>query len=130
MDNWGQPSFLVLWKVKYKNENAVVKVICFANVNLSNSEKELLKPFRKLRVEQAPVEENTRIAMQALIKKRKVVESDYLDLAFIPPTSNIVERLVSAARLVLTDYRKSMSPYVLCSWNVTEACGIALWSQK
>ena len=35
-----------------------------------------------------------------------------MDLAFLPPTSNICERLFSASRLILTDYRKSMSPRV------------------
>jgi len=45
-------------------------------------------------------------------KKRKVsAGSKYIDLTWIPPTSNIVERLFSAARLVLTDYRKSMDDY-------------------
>ena len=45
-------------------------------------------------------------------KKRKLsAGSKYIDLTQIPPTSNIVERLFSAARLVLTDYRKSMDDY-------------------
>ena len=49
-------------------------------------------------------------------KKRKIsAESKYIDLTWIPPTSNIVERLFSAARLVLTDYRKSMfDPDLYC----------------
>ena len=34
-----------------------------------------------------------------------------MDVSFIPPISNIVECLFSAARLVLTDYRKSTSSY-------------------
>ncbi len=59
----------------------------------------------------SPVEVGTPLALQALKKKRKVTSNEYIDLGFIPPTSNIVERLFSAARLVLTDYRKSMSPY-------------------
>jgi hypothetical protein len=55
-------------------------------------------------------ESSTSIVEQAL-KKRKLNISSYVDMTFIPPTSNIVERLFSKARLVLTDYRKSMSPY-------------------
>ena len=35
----------------------------------------------------------------------------YFNLSYIPPTSNVVERLFSSARLVLTDYRKSMTDY-------------------
>ena len=44
-------------------------------------------------------------------KRRKVVHGEYSSLNFVPPTSNVVERLFSNARLVLTDYRKSMTPY-------------------
>ena len=56
--------------------------------------------------------------------KRKSMDSDggekYCDLTFILPTSNVCERLFSVSRsvsintnfrLVLTDYRKSMTPY-------------------
>ena len=44
-------------------------------------------------------------------KRRKVVHGEYSSLNFVPPTSNVVEHLFSNARLVLTDYRKSMTPY-------------------
>ena len=46
-------------------------------------------------------------------RKRTAKEENYhfIDLEFIPPTSNVVERLFSAAKLVLTDYRKSMTSY-------------------
>jgi hypothetical protein len=44
-------------------------------------------------------------------KRRKIVHGEYLNLNFVPPTSNVVERLFSNARLVLTEYRKSMTPY-------------------
>ncbi|KAG6949320.1 hypothetical protein JG688_00014672 [Phytophthora aleatoria] len=33
-----------------------------------------------------------------------------MDVGFIPPTSNECERFFSAAKLVLTDLRKSMEP--------------------
>lgn len=55
------------------------------------------------------------LAQKAMNNKRRKVskkpEFDFINLEFIPPTSNVVERLFSSARLVLTDYRKSMSPY-------------------
>ena len=52
------------------------------------------------------------MSAQALnrVKRRKGM-AEYVSLDHIPPTSNIVERLFSAARLILTDYRKSMDPY-------------------
>ena len=34
----------------------------------------------------------------------------YGDLSFIPPTSNIVERLFSKSKLILGDLRRSMLP--------------------
>ena len=55
------------------------------------------------------------LAEQAMRNKRRKVSTardhHYINLEFIPPTSNVVERLFSSARLVLTDYRKSMTPY-------------------
>ena len=42
---------------------------------------------------------------QRLLKRRRLaaVSHDYLDLTFIPPRSNIVERLFSTAKLILSD---------------------------
>jgi hypothetical protein len=55
------------------------------------------------------------LAQKAMRNKRRKLKTmhdfNFINLEFIPPTSNIVERLFSSARLVLTDYRKSMSPY-------------------
>ena len=97
-------------------ENAIVKVLDDDVDNLSSTQKELLEPFRQANntsdgVGTSPVKPDTPYALQALKKKRKVITNDFIDMSFIPPTSNIVERLFSSARLVLTDYRKSMSPY-------------------
>lgn len=44
-------------------------------------------------------------------KSNECAASKYVNLKWVPPTSNIVERLFSSARQVLTDYRKSMTPY-------------------
>ena len=55
------------------------------------------------------------LAQKAINNKRRKTSKDpnfdFINLEFIPPTSNVVERLFSSARLILTDYRKSMSPY-------------------
>ena len=42
-------------------------------------------------------------------QKRQRTASKYEDIFYVPPTSNVVERLFSQAKFVLTDLRKSMS---------------------
>lgn len=94
-------------------ENGLVKVIDEDFDKLTWEEKEYLEPFLitgQIQI-QSPIK-SISYAMEALkSKKRKVTSNEYPSLGHIPPTSNIVERLFSSARLVLTDYRKSMSPY-------------------
>ena len=97
-------------------ENAIVKVLDDDVNYFSTTQEDMLEPFRQANNTSAgvgisPVKPDAPYALQALKKKRKVVTNEFIDMSFIPPTSNIVERLFSAARLVLTDYRKSMSPY-------------------
>eukprot|EP01038_Epipyxis_sp_PR26KG_P014379 gene14379-19286_t len=43
-------------------------------------------------------------------KRRKINDRLYIDISFVVPTSNRVERLFSRAKLYLTDHRKSMLP--------------------
>ena len=60
------------------------------------------------------MDDNLSLVQKALKnKKRKVIFNEYSSLNYVPPTSNVVERLFSNARLILTDNRKSMSPYTL-----------------
>jgi hypothetical protein len=101
-------------------ENGLVKLQSGDSDQLTDREKRAMSPFLKVNSanyqaeEEALPAQSMSIAERALAgtknKKRKVV-SDYVDVERIPPTSNIVERLFSASRLVLTDYRKCMSPY-------------------
>ena len=73
-------------------------------------------PFLKLIPEENDAGPTT--FMGSLLKKQKTchataeIVSLYIDLAFVSSTSNTVERLFSMARLILTDYRKSMAPIV------------------
>ena len=97
-------------------ENAIVKLIDDEVDDLDITQRVLLDPFRRTNnpsagVAISPIKPDTPYALLRLKKKRKVTNNEFIDVCFIPPTSNIVERLFSAARLVLTDYRKSMSPY-------------------
>ena len=95
-------------------ENAIVKVIDESFDELNILEKEIIRVFEESGVNNSifvDQEELSLVQKAYKQKKRKVSHSNYMNLEFIPPTSNIVERLFSKARLVLTDYRKSMSPY-------------------
>lgn len=93
-------------------ENAIVKVIDCNFDKLNSTEKELLEPFRQPinKPLEPGISQDISYAIRGLQKKRKVM-NEFIDVSFIPPTSNMVERLFSAARLVLTDYRKVMTPY-------------------
>lgn len=93
-------------------ESAIVKVIDGRENDLSISEELTLGPFPKRVSAIVPSPEKPRGILQVLhAKKRKVCASKFVDLSYIAPTSNVVERLFSSARLVLTDYRKAMTPY-------------------
>lgn len=92
-------------------ESGLVKVQDGEDETLTRDEIAALHGMRNL--QSGPNENisvNTNIVELAL-KKRKLNISSYVDTTFIPPTSNVVERLFSGARLILTDYRKSMTPY-------------------
>ena len=41
-------------------------------------------------------------------KKAKTASSKYINLKWIPPTSNMVERLFSRMKIIFADRRKSM----------------------
>ena len=70
---------------------------------------------------------------QFMARKKARIESEsekvYMDLAFLPPTSNICERFFSASRLILNDYRKSMSPLVFKSIMALKM-NRDLWNEK
>jgi hypothetical protein len=84
--------------------------------DLSPEQVLLMRPFLLENAESdlqiiSPTKPTTIAAAALKTKKRKIVACPYVDVSHIPPTSNLVERLFSSARLVLTDYRKSMTPY-------------------
>jgi hypothetical protein len=98
-------------------ESAIVKVLN-ASDTVTEDEALLLRMFRVYEVTDEVSDEQLTIAERAMhAKKRRKVSKQmataFQDLSYIQPTSNMVERLFSKARLVLTDYRKSMSPYTL-----------------
>ena len=97
-------------------ESTIVKVLNDPDTVMED-EALLLRMFKvhEEDTDQEPDEQLTIAEMAMHAKKRRKVTkrmaTTFKDLSFIHPTSNMVERLFSRARLVLTDYRKSMSPY-------------------
>lgn len=60
---------------------------------------------------QSDSDDSTLFDVQAAKKRRRVTTaSRYGDLTYIPPTSNIVERLFSKTKRMQSDQRKSMLP--------------------
>lgn len=93
-------------------ESGIVKVLDDEVDQLTEEERNSLGRFSRHSNNVVTMDDNLSLVEKALMnKKRKVAHSEYPSLNFVPPTSNVVERLFSNARLVLTDYRKSMSPY-------------------
>ena len=94
-------------------ENGLVKLQDELWEELAPEEELLMRPFllENSTVQLISPTKPSSLAAAALrTKKRKIVSCSYINVSQIPPTSNIVERLFSSARLVLTDYRKSMTP--------------------
>ena len=71
----------------------------------------------KLHVDANEDEDSEEVAINYADRARKkqklnrVASSANIDLKWVKPTSNCCERSFSGARLILTDYRKSMTPY-------------------
>ncbi|EGZ14663.1 hypothetical protein PHYSODRAFT_333013 [Phytophthora sojae] len=82
---------------------------------LTAAERSACAEFRSTTLEWAPAREdgNSSIVKAAFKKRKAPRRSQYVDVAYVPPTSNEYERFFSAAKLVLTDVRKSLSPTML-----------------
>ena len=85
-----------------KFENAICKLLTNSTSDLNLIEATLLAPFLNNNlvpaVQTAISESDNDDDIIEAAKKRRKVESRYRDLAYIPPTSNVCERLFSAAR--------------------------------
>ena len=94
-------------------ETGIVKVIDDEVDQLSDEERNAMSCFHQINPSNGNASEDGLSLVQRALKnkRRKVISGEYSCLTFVPPTSNAVERLFSNARLVLTDYRKSMTPY-------------------
>ena len=94
-------------------ENAIIAVIECKTLSPEN-EKEL-EVFKK--PIELPIEQNDdkSYAESLLDQKRRKPMSHYGDLKWIPPTSNLAERLFSRVKYVFNDHRKSLLPVNLQS---------------
>jgi hypothetical protein len=84
-------------------ENGIAKIISGSEQTLTDGEKEATSIFLTEEKEDENSAEDEDFAFKMLEKERKnnEVKSAYLDVTWIPPTSNVVERLFSASRQVL-----------------------------
>jgi hypothetical protein len=97
-----------------KFQSAVVKIQNEDNASLTQEEENLVLDFKIHHVdltEEAAVTTSVDFATELLqARKKPKVISNYTNLDWIPPTSNVVERLFSLARLTFTDYRQATLP--------------------
>ena len=76
---------------------------------------EALKPFLK-HVQTTDIEEISdendfaQVTLKKICREINVVDSKYIDLRFLRPTSNVTERLFSVAGMTYSDNRKKLLP--------------------
>ncbi len=94
-------------------EKGVVKILTGYGDQLNDYEKNHLLKLRTNYELPTTTDDNELTFAERAIKAKKQrnnTNKEYIDLKFIPPTSNIVERLFSKSKLILSDVRKSMLP--------------------
>jgi DNA-binding transcriptional ArsR family regulator len=79
------------------------------NCSLSRPEKLALEKLKIDRTTNPSPQKDMSFAERAL-KRVRVQEKIYQNVSFICPTSNVVERLFSTAKLVFSDLRRSLLP--------------------
>jgi hypothetical protein len=112
-------------------EEAIVNVISgVRDEDLSPNEVHALRQFRKTSSSKEAIDSESLVEQNDLIsklgsiittaKKQRMetqstvpVESSFIDLRWIPSTSDTVERLFSTAKLMLTDKRTRLAPELL-----------------
>ena len=93
-------------------ESGIVKIISQQTDAMNEQERKSCEIFIHEEQSIAPSTASSSFAAEAVKKARAALENKrkYIDLTFIPPTTNIVERLFNECRLILTDYRSCMHP--------------------
>ncbi|GMF11141.1 unnamed protein product [Phytophthora lilii] len=101
-------------------ENGIVKVLASKERSLTRAERtavsKLLKsgtsPSEEVRQE-TPIPKKRSFAEAALAEENETAPQNQVDLRWIPPTSNDVERLFSRAGVVYSRIRRSLNPMAL-----------------
>ncbi len=98
-------------------ESAIVKVLNKVQEQLTPCEQDSIRQLRQnssLVVNSEPTfRQDKTFAENILLNKRRRIAPSaelYIDARFVMPTSNIVERLFSRAKIVLNDRRQSLYP--------------------
>jgi hypothetical protein len=117
--NFGKNYLVPNCKIVHSNdfENAICKIYDGAEKELSDMQKSLVKNFE---IASKEIFANTDVDVQLqdcpvalqVIKKRRTSlrASAYQNVAWIPITSNEVERFFSLCKMVYSDYRKRLHP--------------------
>ncbi len=102
-------------------ENGLEKLISQGHDSLSDEERLALERFKKTQNDDvveildsdagAGVADNFAVQLLQNEKRRRVADSPYIDVKFVPATSVLAETLFSCAAYVYEDHRKSMTPY-------------------
>ena len=106
-----------------RTESGICKIIQ-GNEDLDEDEEEALLQFKNHLIIDG--EDDLSFADRVLKKQRL---SQYQNLSFIPPTSNLAERFFSAASFVMTDLRKRTLPKNL-EMIMFFKCNRELWDAK
>ena len=102
-------------------EGGILKISRGKEEKLTANEERIMRPFiRRQDVndeEEGAVEDNVDFASEVLNKSKKARKtpeiSKYVDLSWIPATTNDVERLFSHCRRVFSMFRRAMTPQTL-----------------
>lgn len=98
----------IIAKTNIPFETGLCKVVS-GNDNLTDAEVAALKPFENSSINASS--NGSLSFVESITKKSRL--SNYPNLGFIPPSSNLVERFFSQAKLIVTDRRNRLSPFSL-----------------
>jgi hypothetical protein len=95
-------------------ESGLVKILDGKEDSLTRQEQRAVSIFLKPDADQEngslPEPENYVEKVYGQKKRKRNAGSQYMDVSFIPPTSNVVERMFSQAQSILTPHRKRLLP--------------------